>query len=81
MSIFISYEWTSKNIVYKVVKDLESKCNKKIWIDLAQMRHGSNLDKEIQTRINDSEIVAAFVRLPYCNVVDLVVLILPTFVF
>jgi hypothetical protein len=69
MSIFISYEWTSKNIVHKVVKDLEAKYNQKTWIDLTQMRHGTNLDKEIQTRINDSEIVAAFVTLPYCKVV------------
>jgi hypothetical protein len=67
MSIFISYEWTNKNIVHKAVKDLESKYNQKTWIDLTQMSHGTNLDKETQTWINYSEIVAAFVTLPYCK--------------
>ena len=69
MSVFISYEWTSKNIVHKIVQDLETKYNQKTWIDLTQIRHGINLHEEIQTGINKSEIIVAFVTLAYCKVV------------
>ena len=68
MSVFISYEWFSAELVHQTVNYLETKYNQKIWIDKIKIKPGENLHKEIQTGINNSEIVVAFVTMAYCIV-------------
>ena len=65
IKLFISYSYQDKKLVREICDNLKTQYN--IWLDVNELKVGSNMQSEIERGINSSDIVLVFISNRYCQ--------------